>query len=269
MTKGVGTLGRAVAVTLTAGVVFGLAGCGDQQPAGPGYAIKDNIVEPGNSAAALGRDEIISVSYKAAMEAGSAHLAMTMNGRAAMRAEGDMTYEAGASEMRMTMSMPQLGQGSIEMRYVGQKIYVQLPGMTPPGKFVAIDPLDQSSPLGKSFSGLTDQMDPLASVKSMESAVTSANRVGEGKVDGARVDHYRVAVDTAKMMKDLDQTSPARVPDLLTYDMWLDEDNLIRKMSFDVAGTSVEMAMSRWGQPVKVLPPADGDIVKSHRAPRA
>ncbi len=263
MTKRHGTLGRALAVTLTAGVLFGLAGCGDQGASGPGYASKDNVVEPGSNDAPLSRDEIISVSYQAAMDAGSAHMAMTMKGAAAMTAEGDMTYAAGASDMQMTMAMPAMGKGKIEMRYVDQLIYLQLPGMTPPGKFIAIDPKDPSSPMGKSFSGLTDQMDPLSSVKSMEAAVTKADRVGESKLDGVRVDHYRVEVDTTKMMKDLKQPNPAGMPKSLTYDMWLDEDNLLRKMSFDVSGAAVEMLLSEWGKPVDVERPSLGDIVKA------
>lgn len=264
MTKRFRILGRGLAVTLTVGVVFGLAGCGDAQTSGPGDASKDNVVgESDTGGAPLARDEIISVTYRAAMEAGSAHMAMTMKGAASMSAEGDMTYEAGAADMQMKMSMAQMGKGELEMRYVAQKIYIQFPGMTPPGKFIAIDPKDQSSPLGKSFSGLTGQLDPLASVKSMEAAVTRVDRVGEAKVDGARVDHYRVAVDTAKMMKDLKQPNSAGMPKSLTYDMWLDDDNLIRKMSFDVSGASVEMLLSNWGQPVKVERPAPSDLVKA------
>lgn len=263
MTKRHGNLGRALAVTLTAGVMFGLAGCGDEGASGPGYASKDNIVEPGSSDAALSRDEIMSVSYQAAMEAGSSHMSMTMKGAASMSAEGDMTYDGGSSEMRMTMSMPQVAKGTIEMRLVDQKIYMQLPGLTPAGKFIAIDPQDQKSPMGKSFAGLSGQMDPLASIKSMESAVTRADRVGEAKIDGARVDHYRLTIDTAQLTKDLKQKALPGAPKSLSYDLWLDDDDLIRKMSFDVSGAAVEMELSDWGKPVNVEPPAASDIVKA------
>jgi lipoprotein LprG len=263
MTKRIGMLGRAMAVTLTAAVMFGAGGCGDQGGSGPGYASKDNVVEPGDSDAPLTQDEIISVSYQAAMEAGSAHMSMTMKGAASMTAEGDMTYEAGASDMRMTTVMPHLGKGKFEIRVVDKVVYIQLPGMTAPGKFVAIDPKDQGSPLAKGFAGLTEQMDPLASVKSMEAAVTKVDRVGVTKVDGAQVDHYRVAVDTAQMMKDLKQPNTPGMPESLTYDMWLDDDNLMRKMAFDVSGAQVEMLLTDWGQPVHVERPAAGDIVKA------
>jgi hypothetical protein len=254
--------GRAIAVTLTAGVALCLAGCGDQHTSGPGYATKDKTVEA-NGDAPLGRTELISAAYDASMKAGSVHLSMTMKGGTSTSAEGDVSYGGGEPAMTMTMSLPQVGSGKIEMRHVDRVIYMQIPGLTKPGKFVAIDPKDKRSPLAKNFAGLTDQMDPLSSVKSMESAVTRVDHVGPGTVDGASVDHYRVAVDTAKMLKKLGQPTPEGMPKSLTYDMWLDDQDLIRKMSFDVAGTSVEMLLSKWGQPVKVQRPAAGDIMKT------
>jgi lipoprotein LprG len=266
VTKRIGILGRAIAVTLTAGVALSLAGCGDTGNSGPGYASKDDVVKA--DAAPLGRGKIMSAAYDAAMKAGSAHMAMTMKGQISTRAQGDVTYTGDKSAMKMMMSMPQLGSGKIEMRYVDEMLYLAIPRATPPGKFVAIDPTDQSSPLAKSFAGLTDQMDPLRSVKTMESAVTQAPRVGQATLDGVSVDHYRVTVDTTKFMKELGAQAPpaAQMPKSLTYDMWLDEKNLIRKMTFAVAKTSVEMRLSKWGEDVKVKRPAAGDILKDPQA---
>jgi len=263
MTPRPSILWRAVALTVTAGVALGGAGCGNADHTGPGYASKDIVAQEDAADAPLTRDQIMPAAYRASMKAGSAHMTMRMSGQAATKAEGDVSYAGGTSAMRMTMSMPQMGKGKIEMRYVDQLIYMQLPGMTQPGKFIAIDPKDQSSPLGKNFSGLTDQMDPLSSVKSMEAAVTSVDRVGRGQVGGVSVDHYRVLVDTAQMLKKLGQASPQGMPRSLTYQMWLDNKNLIRKMTFAAAGTSVEIQLSKWGEPVTVKRPADGDLVKA------
>jgi lipoprotein LprG len=261
MTSRFGIFGRALALTLTAGVAVSLAGCGNEHT-GHGSASKDNVVQVDPGDAPLGRAEIISASYKAAMKAGSAHMSMTMSGQAKTSAQGDVSYAGGQSAMKMTMSMPQMGAGKIAMRYVDQMIYLQMPGITPPGKFVAIDPKDQNSPFTKSFAGYTDQLDPMSSVKSMESAVTSADRVAQGSLHGVSVDHYRVVVDTAKMLKKLGkQAQQAGMPKALTYDMWLDDQFLIRKMSFDFGATSVQMLLSKWGEPITVQRPAAGDIV--------
>jgi len=65
-------------------------------------------------------------------------MTMTMSGKAQLSAKGDLVYGAHQPAMTMTMSMPQMSKGKLEMRMVGGIIYMQLPGMTPPGKFVAI-----------------------------------------------------------------------------------------------------------------------------------
>ncbi len=216
----------------------------------------------------LARSEIMSAAYDAAMKAGSAHMTMTMNGAMSTSAQGDVSYAGGKSAMQMMLSMPQLGRGKLEMRYVGEVLYMSIPGVTPSGKFVAIDPNDQTSPLAKTFAGLTDQMDPLRSVKTMQKAVTKAPRVGQTTLDGVSVDHYRVTVDTTKVMKQLGENAPpaAQMPKTLTYDLWLDDKDLIRKMTFEVLKTSVEMRMSNWGQSVKVERPAAEDILKDPQA---
>lgn len=262
MTKRFGILGRSLVVTLTAGVALGLAGCGDQGSSGPGYASKDNVVKETDGDAPLASDEIIPATYEAAMKSGSTHMVMTMKGQGATSAEGDVSYGAGNPAMRMSLKMPQLGSKKIHMRYVDDVIYMQIPPMTPAGKFIVIDPKDQSSPLAKNFEGLSQQMDPLNGVKSLESAVTSVDLVGKGDVDGTSADHYRVVVDAAQVMKKMKQPVPSGMPESMTYDLWLDEDDLIRKMTFGAAGTMVEMLLSGWGEPVNVQRPAAADIVK-------
>ena len=152
------------------------------------------------------------------------------------------------------------------MRFVDQVLYMQVPGMTTPGKFIAIDPKDESSPMSKSFAGLSDQMDPLSSVKQMQSAVTAADRVGTETIDGESTDRYKVTVDTASMTKKAGEPAPEGMPKSLTYNLWLDDDDLIRKMTSEVSGTSVEMLMSKWGEPVTVEKPAAGQIMKSPTA---
>ena len=253
-------------MTLTAGVTFSLAGCGDTGSSGPGYASKDDTTQVGD--APLARADIMSAAYDAAVKSGSAHMTMKMKGAMSTSAEGDVTYADGKSAMKMNISMPQLRKGKLDLRYVGEVLFMAIPGDTPPGKFVAIDPNDQSSPLAKSFAGLTDQMDPLRSVKTMEKAVTKAPRVGQATLEGVPVDHYQVTVDTRKFIKELGEGAPpmAQMPKSLTHDLWLDDKDLIRKMTFAVLKTSVEMRMSEWGQRVNVERPAAADILKDPRA---
>ena len=252
---------RSLAVTLAVGVSFGLAGCGNEN-AGKGLASADGG-DVTYAREALPKDDIMRATYDAAMKARSAHMTMTMSGKAQLSATGDLVYGAHQPAMTMTMSMPQMSKGKIEMRMVGGIIYMQLPGMTPPGKFVAIDPKDKLSMLAKSFAGTADQMDPLASFKTAEKAVQSADRVGKQTLGGVEVDHYKVVLDTAALVKNLDPAAAkqAQIPETVTYDMWLDSKNLLRRMSFSMSGVDFEAEMSRWGKPVTVQSPPANDIV--------
>ena len=272
-----GVFGRAVAVTVTTGVALTLAGCGDQGASSAGSsgedssASKDSSVKVDDSAGGLSKDEILTVTTQAAVKAGSAHMTMkaTQAGKQLTDMQGDVSYAGGSSVQAVTTAP----DGSkTETRFVGGILYTQIPGMTPAGKFIAIDPKDESSPLAKTFAGLTEQMDPLASIKTLQSAVTSAERVGGGTVQGESVDHYKVVVDTAQMLAKMGaagQQAQAQMPKTFTYDFWLDSDNLIRKMSFDLMGTSTDVELSDWGKPVEIKRPAAGDIVKTPAMPGA
>jgi hypothetical protein len=256
-------LGRTAIAALTVGVTLGAAGCGNQN-SGPGYAGSGS--SSGGVAyadKALSKGEIMQVTYDAAKKAGTAHMAMTVTGKAALKANGDVAYGKAAPSMSMTMSMAQLGNRKIEMRYVGKVIYMQIPGLTQPGKFVTIDPSDKNSPLAKGFAGTADQMDPLKSIKAMESAVRSSERVGKQTMDGVTVEHYKLTVDTAALVKGLSasQLAQAKVPKTITYDLWLDEQHLLRRTSFDMQGTHFEATMSKWGEPVKIVAPDRAQIM--------
>jgi lipoprotein LprG len=250
---------RTVAVVVTVGVAAALAGCGNESRAG--YA-DPNSGGVTYAAKALSKDQIMGAAYDAAMKAGSAHMTMKMSGKAKLSARGDIVYAAHKPSMAMSMAMPQLTKGRVEMRMVAGKVYMQLPGITPPGKYFAIDPKDRSSALAKSFAGTTNQLDPLKSLQLTRKAIKSAERVGKQGSGSTEVDHYKVVVDTKALTRQLAPSAPAGpVPDDLTYDLWLDGKHLLRRVAFEISGVSFEAEMSRWGKPVKVQAPAPSQLV--------
>jgi hypothetical protein len=219
----------------------------------------------GSSSGHLDKDGLVKAITVGALEAGSAHMSMTMSGGTAMTAEGDVSYQGKTPEMQMTMRMPQMGAGRMELRYVDGLLYLSMPPMTPAGKFLKIDPSDKSNPLSKNFGSLTEQMDPLSSIEAMQAGVRTVKFVGAEKVEGDPADHYLVTVDTAAMMKASKQKAVPGMPETLTYDMWLDDQDLLRRMQFDLAGLKMDMLMSRWGEPVSAQAPPPGKIVDPAR----
>jgi LppX_LprAFG lipoprotein len=209
----------------------------------------------------LDRDGLVQAITAGPLKAGSAHLTMTMSGAMSVTAEGDVSYAKAGPEMRLTMSMAQMGAGKLDMRVVDGIVYMTIPSVTPPGKFLKIDPRDRSNPMSKSFGSLSGQLDPLNSVRAMKSGVRTVTFVGTEAVDGEDADHYRVVVDSAAMFKAMKQKAVPGMPENLTYDMWLDDRGLLRRMQFEVAGQAVDMSMSRWGEPVSVEAPPAGKVV--------
>lgn len=214
-----------------------------------------------SSATPLTKDELIDAITVGQMKAGSAHVSMTMGGASAMTADGDVSYRGSTPEMQMTMSMGQMGGGKMELRYVGKVLYMSIPQVTPAGKFVKIDPRDKSNPMSKSFGNLSEQMDPLSSIKAMKAGVRDVRYVGPESVDGQDADHYVVTVDSAALMKSMGEKTVAGMPKTLTYDMWLNDQDLLSRMQFDLSGLQMDMRMSQWGEPVHVAAPPAGKLV--------
>ncbi len=213
----------------------------------------------------LDRDALVKAITQNTLDAGSAHLTMSMGGANGLEAEGDVSYEGAAPAMVMTMTGDSFGAGgSMEMRFVDKVMYLSIPQMTPAGKFIKIDPRDKSNPMAQSMGDLDKQMDPLSSVKAMQAGVKDVTLVGPETVDGTETNHYKVAVDTKKMLASMggDQSAAAgALPAELVYDMWLDGDDLLRRMDFDFAGASTTMRMSDYGKRVDVLAPPASKIV--------
>jgi hypothetical protein len=209
----------------------------------------------------LDRSGLIEAVTTGPFKAGSAHMTMTMSGAMSVTAEGDVSYAKSGPEMRMTMSMAQMGAGKMDMRVVDGIVYMTIPSVTPAGKFLKIDPNDKSNPMSRSFGSLSEQMDPLTSVRAMRSGVRKVTYVGAENVDGVDADHYRVVVDSAAMFRAMKQHTVPGMPKNLVYDMWLDDHDLLRRMQFEVAGQSVDMSMSRWGVPVSVEAPPASKVV--------
>lgn len=198
-------------------------------------------------------------SLASSMEAATtAHVTLTTEGGGqSMTAEGDLDFSQDPAAMQMVMSIPQLGEG-IEMRMVDGTMYMQMPALGE-GKFIKFALNDPSNPMGD----LTTQMDPRAQFSSMQDAVKSVTFVGTEEVDGEDLKHYTVVLDGTKMPNQ----QGVSMPDEISYDMWIDADNRLRKVSFESAGTVLTTTISDWGKDVRIRAPRPGQIMEMPTAP--
>jgi hypothetical protein len=218
----------------------------------------------GPAAAQGGYDaqELLAAMKAAVAKNQSAHLTLKAGGAQAMTGEGDVSYAGDSTVMQMKMTSPSLGEGTIEMRLVDGVMYMAMPPMTPAGKFIKIDTKDPNSPFG-SLGGIT-QGDPLATFDAFDAGLKKAVYVGSEDVDGEQMDHYVLTVDAAKAAQA--QGAPATGPGAspggdLTYDLWLDDQDLMRRIQLDTPLGGMTITTDHWGEPVTVKAPPASAII--------
>lgn len=268
---------RLAAVAAASVLLVGVAGCGgddaeiasgeattEAAPSEPTQTASEEPAEepeePEEQSGGYDAEELLGAMKAAVQENETAHLVMEMGGGGqSMNAEGDVSYVGDSTSMQLTMQSPEMGQGAIEVRMVDGMLYMSMPPMTPEGKFLALDVDDPNSPFG-GLGGVT-QGDPMGTFKAFDEGLRDVKYLGSEDVDGEEMDHYVLTVDGKAAAKA--QGAPAgSVPDEITYDLWLDDDDLMRRIQYTMAGGGVTISMSDWGKPVTVKAPAKSDIMQ-------
>lgn len=188
-------------------------------------------------------------------EEGSVHVEMTMTGPVAMDASGDTTYGPDGSEMHLQMKMSNLPGGDMEMVLVDGTAYMSMPGVTAPGTFFEVD---ESNPM---FGQLDDGLSPADAFAAFDAGLQEVEDLGDDEIDGEPVTHYRLEVDAAKALEATGQASVPGLPETLSYDVWLDAEDRMRRLTYELTGTTLTMDLTDWGKPVSITAPAKDKIV--------
>ncbi len=265
-----GTSLRPALAAVAAALALVLTGCGgdpDPEPAADASESSspsgtDEEPEPADDSAG---GEIDPAQFAADMRAGleeatTARMTMAVDAAGqSMEADGQIDYTTEPPAMRMSMTMPAMSQEPLELRMVDGVMYMNMGAMSQ-GKYLAID-LDDAATLPPGMDGFSEQLDPLGGFSDFEQSIDSVTYVGEEDVDGEQLDHYRLVIDTKQAAGFQGLPSGKGVPDEVTYDFWVDDEFLARRMStsLDAGAQSVSMdiRMSEWGEPVDIeAPPA-------------
>lgn len=209
---------------------------------------------------AAGKTYTDKASFIAALKASTeglktAHMTMEMTGQGQeLTMEGDSRLDPANPASSFTMSMAGM---NLEMLLVDQKIFVKgLPGQDP-AKWAA---LDENSAMGKELASSADQLDPSRMYDEFDKALTDVKHVGPETVDGEEMQKYDLTMDT-KSIPDLPTEGGAQLPETLTYTVWLDDKDRMRKVSFEILGMTAVATMSKFDEPVEITaPPADQTV---------
>ncbi|KQZ70513.1 hypothetical protein ASD66_12970 [Nocardioides sp. Root151] len=187
----------------------------------------------------------------------TAHITMELvNAGLVMTATGQVDYTGEKPRMSMEMSAPAFGEQSIQARVVDDGMYLAMPmlGAGTEDVFYKIDLDDPNNPMAASLGGLSS-FDPKSTVEMFGQGLEKVTLVGEDSVDGAHTRHYVLTTNTEAFKKTLGDQA-GKVPDTLDYDVWLDDEGRLAKMTAELdAQGSMELKMSKWGEPVKIVAP--------------
>lgn len=200
--------------------------------------------------------ELFDAMQAAMKEAGTAQVAMDVG---MGTANGAMDYSS--DEPSMTM-MTDLGGVKIEMRFVDGELYVSMPP-APQGKFYKLGASDRLG-LGDTLKGSS----PSDSAAEIAQALEKLVEVGDEDIAGEATTHYVATIDTAKASllsgggPDLGGGS-IDLPEALDVDLWVTEDDLIRRIVMELGAVSMQLDYTAWGEPVDISAPAASDILET------
>lgn len=262
---------RAVAATAVAALVLTpLSACGSDEDApksaSGSSATQDPTSEPSTDAGEetpatseirLTQANFTEVLRAALEESQSAHMTMKMG--SLMSLEGDVEYDGDDTAMAMRLKLG-TGESGGRMVFVDDTLYLQLPGMTQDGKWTE---LDSSHPtLGKLVDQMT-QVGPGGSVDLIGKGLEKIEHVGEDEIDGTKVTHYEITVDTSAVASSFGiPEGSSGLASTVTYDLFVTEDNLVRRVVADVQGQKLLLDVTDWGKDVDIEAPPAADVVE-------
>jgi hypothetical protein len=258
----------ALATAATLPLTLGLAACGSDQPEATGYKPSAPASTPVTTTATAAPQKVAPVvhlnraTFVPAMNTALTKQkswrvsgTMTAGGSTVMTIDGIQTAKPLA--MSMTMTGAAFDGKTAKIILVKGTGYASIPGATPAGKYIEFEAGDSAE-----LDQLLEGGDPTKIFKSFDGALKSVKFVGTEAVRRQKLDRYEVTVDTTKALAAQGKTVPAGVPKTLTYWLWLDKANLVRKLEFNLSGMSMVMSMSDYDKPVSISAPPASKIVR-------
>ncbi|TIC85946.1 hypothetical protein E8D34_12665 [Nocardioides sp. GY 10113] len=265
---------RALAALVAVAVAsWPLAGCrADEEPAPASAPLADEVARTGTTEAAAPNGTAEVAEAAADVDAGAlvADLAAAISARPSahvrievgdlLTVEGDVSYEG--DEPAMSVELTAMGQPATAV-VAGGAVYLRQAGAE---KYVSVD---ADTPVVGPLLGRIGGLGPQGVVDALEAGLRKVALVGRERVGGEAMDHYRCVVATADLTEalggmdvlgglgGLGAAGAAGPPQRVELDLYVDGDDLLRRLTAEVAGAPVVATFGDWGRSVRVtVPPA-------------
>jgi hypothetical protein len=260
-----------LAALVATGALLLVAGCGGDSKTATEILEPDSSTAPTASSGAASEEQpangdhltikTLIPALRAALAKGDATAHFSLDITGLLQARGVMDMNAEKPTMDMISSASASG-GQVRLILVDGVIYAALPNL-PKGKYVMSDPDDPDDPLMKSLGAITEAAAVNSQFRVWKAALTDVSFVGSDRLDGADTAHYKLTMNFAKIAKAQGQQMVPGAPKSVSYHLWVDGDDRMRKMTFEMSGISLDMSWSDWGEPIQVMaPPASKIITK-------
>ncbi len=223
----------------------------------------------------------LAAATQRATEATTARFEMDMSigGVGDISMSGGIDNEAQIMTLSMDMGAVPGGAGFVAFESiidVGNGVmYMGSPsemGFPTDAAWISMDLAEVAEQSGMSLEDFQDQFVNPLDVAELFADVDAAVDVGADTIDGVAVRHYVVTVDLADVVaanpqleQEIDLIDLGGLPEEVEYDVWVTEDNQLRRMTFaiDVVGQEmfVEMNVTGVGEPLDVQIPSPDDVM--------
>lgn len=248
------TRSRALAV-LTAGVVLlaPLAGCGGADDSKDAKK-KESSSKASTADTASTTDDVdafVTRLTDAMQDKRTAKLSIELG--SSMSATADVDYADAGIRMALQMIT---GTTTIKVVLADDVMYLQ---QTKGSKYLKID---EDDPALGSLLGQISSFGPKASVSGLKSGIKKLDDRGSETIDGEKLTHYVLTVDPSKVTTTFGaNTETTKTPKTISYDVYVDGDNLLRRVKMKISGQTLVMKVSDWGKPVTITVPPASQVV--------
>jgi lipoprotein LprG len=201
----------------------------------------------------LTKDNLVPTMLAAMRDKKTAHMSMKLG--SSLSADADLRYSEDKTEMKMSMDM---GSTKAVVVLVDGVVYMQ---QSAGGKYMKID---KDTPGMGSIVEQMSGLSPNGSIEAMRGALKKVEYAGSDTVDDTVVSKYRVTADTTAMAGSLGGAAAGAgdLPKTVTYTLYVDGQNLMRRIDMTVADQDIQMLVTKWGEPVDITAPPASQVME-------
>jgi hypothetical protein len=195
-----------------------------------------------------------------------AHVDMTIKAPSfSISGRGDMVYSRTTPAVRLEVAGSCLCYDNTEVVVKDHIYYFNIPALTG-DRYTRLDPKAPGSPLGPDFAKISDELDALTMLLDQRPGFHQVHFTGHRQLYGHPMSSYRLVLDTkvGLAVRGL-SWHPGKLPPKIVFNLWFDENHLLRKMIWKVNRIRMTSEMSDWGKHVRVDAPRPSQLV-GHRA---